>query len=679
MNHNEKKSAMSPSDEELFVRFRATRDEDAFSELVRRHQGTAFRVAYFICQSRSLAEEAVQDAFANLAAAEKQFHQSEADAFRRWFYSIVSNAAKMLMRGRRRRLRREQGAQYRERVKLMEAEKQQAEAAATERLAQQETHLALNRLMSELHEDLRMPILLNVVEGFSGAEVGRILGLSPQLVHFRIEKGLRLLREKMRQSGAAPSVAALSETLRTCLTQLSPSPAAQQSFLSASKVAQFGNAVSQSARLSFAWPTKVIAATCLVALTGGGLMYAGFLSSEQTPDNATPSSLETSAATVSLAQIPRSWAFNEGIPEQTDWRLQGQWQWLSQGQIDGTGALKAASEVATLSATPFLILPKNVGGQMVTFDVFSEKLKSAGFGVGFHDLQKNVRIKPLANFYQTIASQQGKHRWTIYVREDAEVFIEADGLPMSRVKPDMTEATEGFQPEKHRILLNFLGFELDNLSIRPMRKDERLNWAKRWEERMRRGDDFWVSVNFDTPFIEDTTLWRFGDMTWLKNKGRDQSGCLLINASQTQPAGFVLPARHGRGLRVVHFDYLPLNEESARPERIFGDVGVYSFPKNSARNSWSRYAADHFIPERLKDLSFLRNVESQPSANRMEVNQWHAVKLEFGEKAMTLWIDDKLQTTRKGEFAITETAMLEIWLTGVARLDNLRLRFEAEK
>ncbi|HUF02225.1 MAG TPA: sigma-70 family RNA polymerase sigma factor [Gaiellaceae bacterium] len=76
-------------------------DERAFEELVRAHQGMAFRTAYLLTGSASDAEEAVQLAFVKAWTALSRFRPGA--EFRPWLLRIVANEAHNWRRSTQRR------------------------------------------------------------------------------------------------------------------------------------------------------------------------------------------------------------------------------------------------------------------------------------------------------------------------------------------------------------------------------------------------------------------------------------------------------------------------------------------------------------------------------------------------------------------------------------------------
>ena len=80
-------------------------DEVAFARIVAAHHGGMARIAYLICGSFDVAEEAEQAAWA------KAWHRlgdvREPAALRPWLMSVAANEARQIMRGHRRRTVRE--------------------------------------------------------------------------------------------------------------------------------------------------------------------------------------------------------------------------------------------------------------------------------------------------------------------------------------------------------------------------------------------------------------------------------------------------------------------------------------------------------------------------------------------------------------------------------------------
>ena len=90
-----------PHDESALVERARRGDEQAYEELVRAHQGIAFRTAYLLAGNASDAEEAAQDGFVKAYRALGRFRTGS--PFRTWLLQIVANEARNRRRSSGRR------------------------------------------------------------------------------------------------------------------------------------------------------------------------------------------------------------------------------------------------------------------------------------------------------------------------------------------------------------------------------------------------------------------------------------------------------------------------------------------------------------------------------------------------------------------------------------------------
>jgi RNA polymerase sigma-70 factor (ECF subfamily) len=93
--HRPRRKPLLNDDADL-VRRSGRGDDEAFSELVRRHQEVAFRVAYLVTGHAATAREAVQTSL--LKAYQRVGQLREAEAFRGWLLRIVTNEARNHLR-----------------------------------------------------------------------------------------------------------------------------------------------------------------------------------------------------------------------------------------------------------------------------------------------------------------------------------------------------------------------------------------------------------------------------------------------------------------------------------------------------------------------------------------------------------------------------------------------------
>jgi RNA polymerase sigma factor (sigma-70 family) len=90
-----------PQDESELVERARRGDERAYEELVRLHQGIAYRTAYLVAGSAADAEDAAQDAFIKAYRALGRFRRGA--PFRPWLLQIVANEARNRRRAAGRR------------------------------------------------------------------------------------------------------------------------------------------------------------------------------------------------------------------------------------------------------------------------------------------------------------------------------------------------------------------------------------------------------------------------------------------------------------------------------------------------------------------------------------------------------------------------------------------------
>ncbi|HEU4952947.1 MAG TPA: RNA polymerase sigma factor [Gemmatimonadales bacterium] len=168
-------------------------DAEAFAPLVRRYLQPAYNVAYRLLSNRQDAEDLVQEAFLTALANLRSFDRSR--SFGPWFYRIVWTRGLNLRKSLARRA-----------AEPLEAERHPGAAdpsADAERSDLAETVLGA---LAELPERQRLIVQLFDLDGFSGAEIGEMLGINPGTVRWYLHQGRRALRERL-----APFQEALDE------------------------------------------------------------------------------------------------------------------------------------------------------------------------------------------------------------------------------------------------------------------------------------------------------------------------------------------------------------------------------------------------------------------------------------------------------------------------------------
>jgi RNA polymerase sigma-70 factor (ECF subfamily) len=175
-------------DDELVARVRSG-DRGAFGALVERHQRAALRVAAVISGSTEEANDIVQDAMVKVYRGVCTYRG--AGSVRSWMLRVVANEAKNHVRGRVRRLRRDDRAAGRE-LRVAAG----AELEAVERLE----HEALATALGALRADDRAVLGCRFVADLSEAETAEVLGIARGTVKSRTSRALARLRAELEET-----------------------------------------------------------------------------------------------------------------------------------------------------------------------------------------------------------------------------------------------------------------------------------------------------------------------------------------------------------------------------------------------------------------------------------------------------------------------------------------------
>jgi RNA polymerase sigma-70 factor (ECF subfamily) len=169
------------------------RDLDDYEQLVREHQGIAFRTAYVITGSAADAEEVVQDAFIKAYRALGRFR--EGAPFRPWLLAIVANEA--------RNRRRSTGRRARFELKLAEERPAGGAAPSPEAaLLAHEQRAQLLGAIERLGDDHRQVVACRYLVGLSEAETAAALGCRQGTVKSRLSRALARLEAELPEEVA---------------------------------------------------------------------------------------------------------------------------------------------------------------------------------------------------------------------------------------------------------------------------------------------------------------------------------------------------------------------------------------------------------------------------------------------------------------------------------------------
>ena len=177
-----------PRDESELVAHAKRGDLDAFEQLVREHQGIAFRTAYVITGSAADAEEAAQDAFLKAHRALGRFR--EGAPLRPWLLAIVANEA----RNRRR------SSALRARFELHLAEERPSRDAVPSpevALLAREQRAQVLAAIETLGDEQRQVVACRHLLGLTERETAAALGCRPGTVKSRLSRALARLEEEL--------------------------------------------------------------------------------------------------------------------------------------------------------------------------------------------------------------------------------------------------------------------------------------------------------------------------------------------------------------------------------------------------------------------------------------------------------------------------------------------------
>jgi RNA polymerase sigma-70 factor (ECF subfamily) len=179
-----------PPDESDLIERGKRGDTHAYGELVRAHQGIAFRTAFLITRDPADAEEAAQDGFVKAYRALGRFRRGA--PFRPWLLQIVANEA--------RNRRRSAGRRANLALRLAdEARPGDAVPSPEAALLSDERRAELLAAVEGLREEERLVVSCRFLLGLSEDETAQTLGLKLGTVKSRTSRALAQLREEVER------------------------------------------------------------------------------------------------------------------------------------------------------------------------------------------------------------------------------------------------------------------------------------------------------------------------------------------------------------------------------------------------------------------------------------------------------------------------------------------------
>lgn len=206
------------TDGELLERYREDQNEEAFTELVRRHIDFVYSAARRqVGGDAHLAQDVTQSVFIDLARKARSL--SPQVVLAGWLYTSTRFAAAKAVRAEQRRHAREE-----ESCIMEELSREPAPAPAGEESAFWPTgwRAVLDAAMHELTERDRNAVLLRYFEGKPLAEVGAQLGLSEDAARMRIGRAVDKLRDLLARRGVTSTAAGVAALLASQTVTAAP-------------------------------------------------------------------------------------------------------------------------------------------------------------------------------------------------------------------------------------------------------------------------------------------------------------------------------------------------------------------------------------------------------------------------------------------------------------------------
>ncbi len=191
------------SDETVYSRFLADRNEDDLLILIERHRESLMLFLKGFVNNMGDAEELAMDAFAEIAVGPALF--SSRSSFKTWLFSIGKKLALMRIRKARKfvpvshdlgndqgflKEDRSEGAPPGEKALTPEFE-----------ILKSEQNRLLYEAMAKLHEEYRWILILLYFEDMSHEEAGQVMGKNRKQVYHLAERSRSALKEQLKGMG----------------------------------------------------------------------------------------------------------------------------------------------------------------------------------------------------------------------------------------------------------------------------------------------------------------------------------------------------------------------------------------------------------------------------------------------------------------------------------------------
>ena len=194
---------MNESDEKIYSRFLAEKNEQDLLILIERHKESLTLFLNGFINNMGDAEELMVDAFAEVAAGPTLF--SGKSSFKTWLFSIGKKLALMHIRQSRRfvSLTCEPGNDQDSLLEgISEKEFPNEKASSPEfEILKSERNRMLYEAMAKLNGEYRRILVLLYFEGMSHEEAGQVMGKNRRQIYHLAERSRGALKEQLKRMG----------------------------------------------------------------------------------------------------------------------------------------------------------------------------------------------------------------------------------------------------------------------------------------------------------------------------------------------------------------------------------------------------------------------------------------------------------------------------------------------
>lgn len=196
----------SATDGQLLRQYVQSKDDRAFSVLLRRHGDMVFRVCHRVLNHQADAEDAFQVTFLILAQRGSSIRRSS--SLCSWLHGVALRTAKNLQR---------------QKCKRTEKEAHQAKSSTVTDADVNDIWPILDKVIAELPERYRLPVIICYLEGRTNDEAAIELGCSRGTIAGRLSRARDLLRQRLQRHGVTLTGTLLTLMFGTQASQAAPS------------------------------------------------------------------------------------------------------------------------------------------------------------------------------------------------------------------------------------------------------------------------------------------------------------------------------------------------------------------------------------------------------------------------------------------------------------------------